>query len=246
VSASGTTKEALYLLMRALRAKVPVVAITSGGRLLEACERRGLPCLRIPFRHSPRASFPYLLAGCLALLRITGRIESPDPLLADIARRWASIRRRNALPSGAGGPSARLAHYLKGGLPICHYSEALEPVAQRLAKSLAENAKLPCLLFPIPEAMHNYICAVDRLKDARPLWLGTDGMTLEEGARAAARSLYRKRGLGLFELRIRPTLPEAAAALYELELATLYLAVLSGVDPTPVEAIEEYKAALRL
>jgi glucose/mannose-6-phosphate isomerase len=246
VSASGMTKEALYLFLRALRRGLPVVAITSGGGLLEACERRGLPCLRIPFRHSPRASFPYLLAGCLSLLHRIGRIEEPGALLAEIAGRWARVRRRNALPKGATGPSARLARYLKGGLPLCHYSEALEPVAQRFAKSLAENAKVPCLLLPVPEAMHNYICGLERIEDARPLWLGAKGMGLEKGPREAARSFYAKRGLELFQLAIGPSLPEAAEAIYELELATLYLALLLGVDPTPVQAIEEYKAALRL
>ncbi|MER3601893.1 MAG: hypothetical protein C4339_04140 [Nitrososphaerota archaeon] len=245
VSASGETKEALYLLRAAARRQARVAAICSGGRLMKLCRQQGAPCLLIPFRHSPRASFPYLLRGCFTLLGLcTGdRLEG---LVPRIAARWREARQRNALRKGVRGPSARLAQHIFGGVAVCHYYEELGPVAQRFAKSLAENAKEPSLLFPIPEAMHNYICGLERLPGPRPVLLERGRTPLRQGVRAALEAFYREKGLRLHRLQVGQGLVGEAGALYELELATVYLAVLKGVDPTPVPNIERYKALLEL
>jgi glucose/mannose-6-phosphate isomerase len=122
--------------------------------------------------------------------------------------------------------------------------------ARRWKTQLNENADAAAFWSELPEANHNEICGWERGRRSAPLsavFLEDPDqhprvgrridLTCEEVERAGG-SVVRAEARGDSRL-------ERVLSLVLLgDLASVYLAVLDGVDPTPVEPIERFKAAL--
>ena len=149
------------------------------------------------------------------------------------------------------GEAKRLARALHGTHPIVFGAEATAAVARRWKTQLNENAKLFSAAVELPEGDHNEVCAWDPDRLDAPLGavllgepgshprvvrrLGLTAEALGDGARALE----------------RVTAPggnrtERVLALVLLgDLVSVYLALLDGIDPTPVAAIQRPRPLCR-
>jgi glucose/mannose-6-phosphate isomerase len=136
-------------------------------------------------------------------------------------------------------------------------------VAYRLACQLAENAKAPAMHGVLPEANHNQVVALDgawtraepddffrdRLDEPtairlRLVLLREAGEHPQITRRAdASRALAQERGVPVTELTaVGESSYERLASLVGLvDYASVYLAILSGIDPSPIAPITELK-----
>src|SRR5690606_13633794 len=73
-SYSGNTEETLNAMEQALERQARVVAVTSGGKMAEVAEEKGLDCIRIPAGMPPRACLGYSLVQLLRVLEYYGFI----------------------------------------------------------------------------------------------------------------------------------------------------------------------------
>jgi glucose/mannose-6-phosphate isomerase len=151
-------------------------------------------------------------------------------------------------PSGSLAKS--LAMSLHGSIPVVYGAGMTEAIAYRWKTQVNENAKLPAFAHELPEMDHNELCGWEGspglgkfsavfLEDAdqHPHIAKRFALT-EELIAADAHATHRMSTVGH-----RPV--ERVMSLVLLgDLVSLYLAVLRGVDPTPVDLLVELKARL--
>jgi glucose/mannose-6-phosphate isomerase len=248
-SYSGNTEETLACYQQARDRNLPRVAITTGGKLEELARADGVPVIPLPAGMQPRASVVYMLVSVLACAEACGAARG---IRSEIAAA-AEPHGRLALELGPDAPevsSAKaLALRLHGTVPVIYGAGATTPVATRWKAQLNENPGVHAFASALPEADHNELCAWesrplapfsavflgDRLLDAR---LRRRMQLTAVSARSTARNIEFVESHGVTPL-------ERVLSLVLIgDLVSVYLAVLEKVDPTPVIAIERFKAAL--
>ncbi len=251
VSYSGETEETLAWFREAHDRGAQLVAITTGGALGAMAGEHAFPCVAPAGGMQPRAAFPYLAAAALAVLErvgvlpdMTGDLVELDELLREQTARCAQDA-----PSGS-NPAKQIASQLDGKLPVVWGQEGhLSVAAMRWKTQLNENAKVPAYAVALPELGHNEVVGLgpgappaDRLAVValRP---GNEDPRITRRVEAAQR-LARGAGALTIDATVHGTgaLAQLAAAAQLGDFASVYLALLRGVDPTPVDAITRLKA----
>jgi glucose/mannose-6-phosphate isomerase len=253
VSYSGNTEETLAAFEQAAERKARVVAVTTGGRLAEVAAAHGYPVIRIPGGLMPRAALGFVgippLVACSRLGLAPGLDQDLAEALEVTARRVDECRRDVAEKTN---PAKRLAVRLAGVLPLVCGAEGIgAAAAYRLKCQLNENAKTPALWAAFPEMNHNEVVGLYRT--ARPA--GPVGVVVlrhpGEHPRVARRieltaSLLAGSVDFVEEVWARGSSP--LARLLDLiaagDLTSTYLSIATGVDPAPIAAIDQLKAAL--
>jgi glucose/mannose-6-phosphate isomerase len=249
-SYSGDTEETLACFEAAGAAGAGRVVLTTGGKLAEAARAEGVPVIGVPSGMQPRAAVIYMTIGSLECAALCGaapglhsEIDTASPLLARLAAEWGP-------DSGEDSEAKAIARALQGTLPVVHGSGPTVAVARRWRTQINENAKLAAFWSELPEANHNEICGWERGGAMAPL----AGVFLEDPdqhprvQRRMELAAVEVERAGAPAIRVRArgeTRLERVLSLVLLgDLVSVYLALLEGVDPTPVEPIERFKTAL--
>ncbi|MFL5842948.1 MAG: bifunctional phosphoglucose/phosphomannose isomerase [Thermoleophilaceae bacterium] len=248
-SYSGNTEETLACYAQATARQLPRVAITTGGKLGHLARTDGVPVIALPAGMQPRAAVVYMLVSVLACAEACGVIRG---IRSEIELAGAPLTQL-AQELGPAAPeksfAKALAVSLHGTVPVIYGAGATSAVAVRWKAQLNENAGVHAFASTLPEANHNEICAwgseppaplsavflADRLLDAR---LRRRMQLTAMSAQSTATNIEFAEGRGATPL-------ERVLSLVLIgDLLSVYLAVLEDVDPTPVAAIERFKAAL--
>lgn len=247
LSYSGNTAETLAVFDEAMARGIPAAAIASGGQLQARCAERGLPVLPVETGWQPRAALGHLYFTLLGMLGTLGAPVDPEPAIArleQLAREYG--------PDQPGNPAKVLAERLEasGATPlIAGTSPSTEAVSLRWKGQLNENAKAPALWGVFPELTHNEIVSLvaSRQKRAVVVLRGGDEPDLLVRQIRETLGLIREEGIDApLEIVASGSDPlERQMELVSLgDHASVYLAFLSGVDPTPVAPIVALKARL--
>jgi glucose/mannose-6-phosphate isomerase len=253
-SHSGGTEETLSALAQALDRGCPVAAITSGGPLLAAAQRGGLPFLAYEGESQPRASVGsgvILLTGLLeraGYLDVTaGAVEEAAGAVVEMAGRCAP-----GVPTEQ-NPAKQLAWSLVDRLPIVEAAGFLSPVARRWKTQLNENGKTAAAWEELPEATHNAIVGYAQPEALRDRLFVVFLASADDHPRNALRrslsvELLAARQIGHEVVAVggRGRLAQAFSAIALGDFTSVYLGILYGLDPTPVEAISHVKARLAM
>jgi glucose/mannose-6-phosphate isomerase len=249
-SYSGDTEETLAAYEAAGALGARRIAVTTGGRLAEAARIEKVPVIPLPGGFQPRAAVAYSM---VAALEVAGLCGAGDRLHAeiDVAAAHAERLVEQWGPDGAEDSLPKtLARGLHGTIVQVAGAGLTAPIAYRWKTQINENAKVPCFAGELPEIDHNEIEG----------WSGADGLgrfsavflddsdlhprirqriELTRGLIAGhAAATYRVDSLG-------ETRTERLVSLVLLgDLVSLYLAVLRGVDPSPVVLLERLKGEL--
>jgi glucose/mannose-6-phosphate isomerase len=249
-SYSGNTAETLSCVETAAEQGCTPVCVTGGGTLTRLAAANGWPLVSVPRGLQPRAALGYLLSAVAAVLQAAGLGAD---LRAQVPEAVAVLRERaTALASEAGEPGneARgIAARLRGRVAVIYGAGVTVPAARRWKTQINENAKAPAYFVAAPELLHNEVCGWAGVADA-----GIAAVVLSDGRGderlrrrmdLVARSL-EDRAVSVVRVESRGAAP-LARCLSVLTLGdwtSYYLALLNGVDPTPVPAIEELKQVL--
>jgi glucose/mannose-6-phosphate isomerase len=238
-SYSGNTEETLACFEAAGAAGAPRVALTTGGRLAELARDAGVPVIGVPGGMQPRAAVVYMTVGAL---ECAARCGAAPSLRGEIEAAGAFIGGLLDDPE-----PAEVARALQGRVPIVYGAELTDPVAARWKTQINENAKLPAFQSTLPEANHNEICGYGASNGFAAVFLEDEGQH-ERVRRRIERTAEVADEAGLATVRVRSrggTRLERAMSLVLLgDLVSVHLAELAGVDPTPVDAIDRFKASL--
>jgi glucose/mannose-6-phosphate isomerase len=255
VSSSGRTAETLACTRTALdRGARTVVVAAEGSPLVELAELAGIPWVPVPPGRPPRANLWALSVPLLVAADALGvvdaepaRLEAVAYLLDGLAAQCAPTVDRDQ------NPAKQLATELSGALPMIWGSSDLAGIAAyRLLCQLAENAKYPAVNGVLPEALHNQVVTFSAPHaSGLPIRLVLLRDTVEQWqvsiAADEAQGLAAECGVEVSRLVAVGEHPlERMASLCAVgDFASVYLALLGGIDPSPIDPIDTLKARVQ-
>jgi glucose/mannose-6-phosphate isomerase len=248
VSYSGNTEEVLSGVDAAISEGLALAAVASGGRLAEIASDRGLPYAQVPGGLQPRAGVGFQTAAVAAMLAAAGQISAVDRALDEAADTVDEL-----LGGGEGGAfvlGRDIAAGLANRTAVIYGGRGVgATAAYRWKTQINENTKAPAFSGTVPEMNHN------ELEGWRPG--ASEGFGLvylrDSGDHPAVERRLDLSGTVLFgrvrrvgEVRSAGTGP--LARFFSLavtgDVASVFMAEEAGVDPTPVETLEEFKTML--
>ena len=253
LSYSGNTEETLSCFEDAGRRGCARAAITSGGRLAQLAREAGVPLVEIPGGMPPRTALGYLFGPLLRSLLPT--VEPRNDVEREFEEAVSALQRRASLYGVESpeeqNPAKRLARALLQKIPVIYGSGLTESVARRWKTQINENAKQPAHWDVLPELHHNEIVGWESPLAERFVYVllrdPEEHPQIQKRFRIT-RTLLEERGRAVLE--VHPPEEETGVLARLLTMSYLgdwvsyYLALLQGVDPTPVALIDEMKRRL--
>lgn len=249
-SYSGNTEETLACFEAAGVIGSRRVVATSGGQLGQLAREEGVPVVPLAGGLQPRVAVGYLLVAILEVAAKCGagpslhaEIDVAADHLDQLASEWAPSGPENSLPK-------ELARKLHGTIPVILGYGLSAAAAYRWKCQINENAEMPAFASELPEAGHNELVgwgSANQLGKFSSVILADTSShpRLQKRADVYA-DLVTPTAAGVYKVdSIGNTAVERILSLVLLgDLVSTYLAVLNGVDPGPVNAIDSLKAAL--
>ncbi len=252
-SHSGNTEETLSAFAAAHARGCRVLAVTTGGKLAAQAHEHGDTVWQFVHPGQPRAAVGYSFGLLLALFARAGWLPNPESeVQAAVAAMQAQQASLKAEVPTESNPAKRWALRLEGKWPAVFGSGALAPVARRWKGQISEIAKALAQFEFLPEADHNTLAGLHNPKALFPqtiaIFLTAAGEHPRNQLRARlTRDVFQQHGLeaALVEARGEGRLAQQWTALHLGDYIAYYLAMRYDTDPTPVTAIEGFKAALK-
>lgn len=252
-SHSGNTEETLAVFQEALNKKCTLMAVSTGGHLTELATENN--CVAWVFNHKgqPRAAVGYSFG---LLLNLFTRLNLIPEQSGEVDKAVSEMRillgEIDADIPVTKNLAKRIAGQAVGRIPVVFGTEFLEPVARRWKTQWNEIGKCPAQFEFLPEADHNTLAG---LVCPEELVYKTYAVFLTSGR-------YQERNQKRHELTAETFMVSGACIdkiicsgstkLAEIwktillgDLISFYTAMLYEVDPTPVEALEDFKRAMK-
>lgn len=249
-SYSGDTEETLAAYEAAGALGARRVVVTTGGRLAKMARADDVPVIPVAGGFQPRAAVAYMFVAALEVAalcgagpRLNSEIDVAAEHLENLVVEWGPDAPTDSI-------AKKIAMTLHGSIPVIAGAGFTEPIAYRWKSQINENAKLPAFSHALPELDHNEICGWDGapalgrfsavfLEDAdQHPRVGKRFDLTEQLIAENAHATFRLQTIG------RAAVERVMSLVLLGDLVSLYLAVLRGVDPTPVDVIARLKAQL--
>lgn len=251
-SYSGNTEETLSALEDAESKGAQIVVIAAGGKLAEKAKAKKYPLFTIPGGIQPRMSSFYFLSAFVTLLEPLGIIPSGSRAELDEAADWLKEQLSDFAPDVAtpNNPAKKLALELMGKSVVVYSGPLLFPAANKFKICCNENAKNVAWVNQYPEFNHNEFIGWSSHPTDKPYAVVEFRSRLEH-PRVQKRFTVAEQLLS--GLRPAPHViePVGDTLLQQLlwsanfgDFVSLYLALLNGLNPTPVELVEKFKVSL--
>ncbi|MFA4857876.1 MAG: bifunctional phosphoglucose/phosphomannose isomerase [Candidatus Margulisiibacteriota bacterium] len=252
VSYSGNTEETLSVVAQAEKRRVPMVFISSGGKLAELAEAKKIDIFEIPKGYQPRAALGFLL---IPLLYIFEKLKMAPGLKEDLAEAVIELKKLCGEIGPGVSPHQNEAHKLAAKIcktfPLIYSSAALYPAAYRFKCQLNENAKLLAHAGEMTESNHNEIeglCALKRGAHNHSLLYLRSERDSERTKKQMeiTKSLVGAQLGGVREIfpRGKSLLCQMLSLVYFLDMVSAYVAEVNGTDPAEIGTILKLKKEL--
>ncbi|HET7060381.1 MAG TPA: bifunctional phosphoglucose/phosphomannose isomerase [Candidatus Saccharimonadales bacterium] len=252
-SYSGNTEETLSVFEEALKksAHPMVIAVASGGKLLERAQAEKLPYVQLPTGYQPRFTFGYQYRALAEILNATPLQDAQIPLIEAAAKKLDEYI-KNWLPTvpTKDNLAKQTAQEMIGKSVVVYAGPKMWPAAYKWKISFNENAKQVAWAGEFPEFNHNEFLGWTKQPPQKP-YAVIDLRSPLEHPHVQKRFEVTERLLS--GMRPQPVIVTAAGEnlLEQLfstialgDFVTLYTALLNGLNPTPVEMIEKLKKEL--
>jgi glucose/mannose-6-phosphate isomerase len=242
VSVSGNTTETLAVLEAAHKKKSKIIAFSSGGKMLDYCTKNKIDHRLVAQYHSPRGSFTSYLYTILKVLHSFLNIKHQD-IVESITQLEKIGKKINSLNLTKNNLSLNLAEWIKD-IPMIYYPNGLQPVAIRFKNSLQENCKIHAITEDVIEACHNGIVSWEIESNVKPILIqGADDHIKTKERWKVLKEYFKEKDINFYELNSieGSILTKIINLIYFVDYATLYFAILSKRDPTPVNSIDKIK-----
>ncbi|MDI6799998.1 MAG: bifunctional phosphoglucose/phosphomannose isomerase [Actinomycetota bacterium] len=253
VSYSGNTEETLSAFEAAKAKGAKIISITSGGRLAELTKEAGFPLILVPAGYQPRAALGYLSFPILVSLERLGIVPSLKKDFEDLIERLKFLRREFAIGSTLGENRAKqLAKRILGKMPVIYGSSGTtETIALRWKCQINENSKNPAFYSIFPELNHNETVGWELLKDITErfyliIFKDEDDHPQVKSRIDITESLIQEQfdGSALIWTKGESKLEKIVTTIYLGDYVSFYIAIMEGIDPSPVDRIIHLKRML--
>ena len=247
ISISGNTDETLRFLESANEHHdCKLIVFTAGGKMEQFCINKKIEFRKIEKYHSPRASFPSFLYSILNILSPVIPIKNEDVYesINCLERIKKEISSKNISKDN---PSLILAKWITG-IPLIYYPWGLEAAAIRFKNSMQENAKMHAISEDVIESCHNGIVPWEKSTNIKPILIrGLDDHEKTKERWEVLKEFLAKEDIDYWEISsIKGNiLSKIINLIYQLDYASIYVAILNKIDPSPVKSIAFIKSRLK-
>jgi len=253
-SHSGNTEETLDSFNTALDNDCRVLAVCTGGELVRCAKEHSVVCWLFAHQGQPRAavgfSFGLLLRLFCRLGLIPDQSVEVESAVTEMKKQQASLV---ASVPAVHNPAKRYGGQLVGRWVSVYGAGILAPVARRWKGQINEVAKAGANFEYLPEADHNAFAALVNPPDL--LMPRTMTMFLRcssDHPRNRLRTEFTRQGFmheglntDMYEAKGDNPLAQIWTTIHFGDYLAFYLALAYQVDPTPVDALQNLKAALK-
>lgn len=253
VSYSGNTEETLSAYAQAREKQANIIALTTGGKLKEMAQRDGVPVITVPGGISPRAATGYLFIPTVVTLAKLGIIPDVAGEISDTITTLQGLREKFKPSAPAAGNLAKqIAGKLFGRIPlIWGATGTTEVVATRWKGQINENSKAMAYWNFLPELNHNEIVGFEKpgelLKQLAVVILRdqNDHPRVQQRMEIS-KTIIKDKVSSITEVTSTgaTVLARTFSLTYTGDYASVYLAALYGIDPSPVKMIDYLKNEL--
>jgi glucose/mannose-6-phosphate isomerase len=251
-SYSGNTEETLSALKEAESKNSQLAIVTSGGKLKAAAEEGGIAHVLIPVHIQPRMAAIYNLRAVVALLVHFGLVarERLDEIAATADWLHSETKAWEASVTVDKNYAKQLALLAVGKTPVIYAGSLMFPAAYKWKISWNENAKNVAFCNELPEFNHNEFIGWSSHPVDKPFVIFDLVSNLEhprilERFEVTDRLLSGKRPKSnVVQLKGDSAIQQFLWASILADFVSIYVAILNGVNPTPVDLVEKLKAEL--
>lgn len=254
ISYSGETEETLSALKEAESRKMEIICMSSGGKLKEIAMAKKYALVELMPGFQPRAAF-YMIFTCLIrVLEAFSAIPSQKKNLEETIQVLEELKGEiGPQKAERSNPAKLLAKKIKGKIPLIFSSVShTYACGVRLKTQFNENSKIPGFVSALPELNHNEIVGYANLKKGKHDYSAILLRTDDEHWRIIKRieitkSLIGNNLGGIQEINAKGTsrLAKILSLIYFGDFVSCYLAIIQGIDPTPVDVITKLKKELK-
>ncbi len=251
-SHSGNTEETIACLEEASQRGAQTAVIATGGVLCEIARERQIARVAFPGDTQPRMAMFYNLRALLALLVHFGLMDTVRYDEVASVKDWLVDQTQSWLPTVTtdANYAKQIALMAAGKTPVFYSGHLSFPVAYKWKISWNENAKNVAFCNQLPEFNHNEFMGWASHPIEKPFAV-FDLVSSYEHPRILKRIELTDRLLSgkrpkaqRIELAGDSILRQMLWGCVLADFASIYTAILNGVDPTPVDLIEKFKKEL--
>ena len=246
-SVSGNTVETITILKSAQKQGCQIIAFCSGGKMKQFCIENKINFRIIPTIHSPRASLVTYVYSILNVLNNILPINDNDVLssIDSLFEMHKQISSNNLTDSNS---AINLANWISG-IPIIYYPYGLQSAAVRLKSSLQDNSKIHVITEDVIESCHNGIVAWETPSSVQPILLrGTDDYIKTKERFSIIENYFNDNNIDFKIINSVDgnILTKIISLIYLFDYASIYCAILTKTDPSPVKSIDYVKKQLKV
>ena len=241
-SISGNTSETISILKNVEKLNAEFVALSSGGIMEKFCMDKKIKYYKIKEEHSPRASFVGFLYSALNILEQVVPVKK-----VDVDKSIESLFNIQKLISSKNlnktNEALQIAEWIKE-IPMVYYPWGLQSAAIRFKNSMQENAKMHVMTEDVLEACHNGIVAWDKSKNVQPILIqGKDDYEKTKERWKIVKELFHDKNIQYKEIFSQEgsILNKLVCLIYLFDYTSIYNAIISKTDPTPIKSIDFIK-----
>ena len=251
-SYSGNTEEILTAFTEALKTPAKKLVLTGGGKLKDIADSEGIPVFVIDYRAPPRAVFPYSFLFLVGIFQKLGLLSDKSADMEETLLILDNLSGDLAEPVPlTSNPAKQLAGKLWGCATVIYGAGILSEVAQRWKAQLNENSKAWAFFELFPELNHNAVVGYQfppQLKERIFVVLLHSNLL---HPRSRLRYQATAKLLTMSEINHEIVAARGECVLAQMmsmvlfgDYVSFYLAMLNGIDPTPVDSINFLKKLL--
>jgi len=244
-SVSGNTQESLTVLKNSKNSQAKFVAFSSGGMIKEYSLKNKINYQEIKMEHSPRASFPRYMFSILKTLESIIYVKKSDvsDAISKMEKTCKCISSNNL---NQNNDALNIAEWITG-IPVIYYPWGLQSAAIRFKNSLQENSNLHVITEDVIEACHNGIVSWEKNSNMQPILIqGHDDYFKTKERWKILKEFFNSKQIQYKEIHSLSgsIISKIINLIYLFDYASIYYSVISGIDPSPVSAIDFIKERL--
>ncbi|HEX78856.1 MAG TPA: bifunctional phosphoglucose/phosphomannose isomerase [Dehalococcoidia bacterium] len=251
-SYSGNTEETLCGFIQSMDTPAKKLTITTGGKLKQLAEEKGIPSFVIDYKSPPRMAFPHSFVPLVVIFQKLGLLGDKAADNKEMLGILEGLRAEYAESSPlASNRAKQLAASLYGRVAVIYGGGILSAVARRWKAQFNENGKSWAFFELLPELNHNASVGYRfplEIKDRMFVILLYSNLINTRIRRhyEASNALLVQEGIEHESIEARgvSALSHIISLVYLGDYLTCYLAVLNETDPATLDAVDFVKSYL--
>jgi len=256
-SYSGNTEEILACAQDARNRQAQIAAICAGGELAQFAKKYNYPMYQINPDHNPsnqpRMAIGYAVFGTIAMLEKAGIINLSDSQVgAVVATIDRQIKECTVEIEHTENPAKALAYTMIDRRPVIVVSEFLEGAAHVAANQFNENGKVYVDYKVIPELDHHLLeglkFPISNASTHVFVFVESQLYRLENILRTQlTRKIVDDNQIDTMAVPLKSStkIEQVFEMIVLFSFAGFYLAMLEGIDPSPIPFVDQFKIDLK-